>query len=84
MEIEPVLLSQNVAELGPVDQVAAVEDGNAREIRKTRGHKVVVLANLAYGRIWVEPSDDRVSGVHGNSLVILGSCGSWQRAGHTL
>jgi hypothetical protein len=49
---------QNVPDLLPPDEVAAVEDRHAGEVLEAGGHEVVVLADAADGRIRVKPRDN--------------------------
>ncbi len=51
---------QAMADLLPVHQVAAVEDGDAGEVLEAAGDEVEVAADAADGRIGMEAGDDRV------------------------
>jgi hypothetical protein len=59
-EIDDPRPVEDVADRFPVDQISAVEDGNAGQ-KSERGHyEVVIVADPAYRRVGVEARNDRV------------------------
>lgn len=74
---------QGVADLRPVQQIAAVEDRHPREVLETGAGEVVVVADAADRRVGVKPGDDRVAG-GGGRLVLVGHPSFPSRAGWPL
>jgi hypothetical protein len=60
-QVQLTLAIQDVPDLRPRDQVAAMEDRHGGEVLEGRDSDVVVLAHAADGRIWVEAGDDRIT-----------------------
>ena len=61
---------QNVPDQFPVDEILAMKDRNAGEIRERRVHQIVVAPNSADARIGIEA---RKNGIRKPSLLLRGT-----------